>query len=192
MSEVLLSQLAHVELVSPKPEETVEWMVDVLGLEETAREGQSVYLRGWAEWLHSSLIVTEGPDPRSRHIAWRTYGPDDPEVVARTVDGDLPSAGSTAPSATARRSATALPHGQHLHEVFWETELYRRHPRRREPDFAVPPAEVLHPRRRRALHRPRHDRHAGHPRRHRVLQDARAAPHRSDRPCRPGFTVFSR
>src|SRR3954447_10134066 len=60
MSEVLLSQLAHVELVSPKPQETVDWMIDVLGLEETAREGQSVYLRGWAEWLHSSLVVTEG------------------------------------------------------------------------------------------------------------------------------------
>ena len=46
MSEILLSQLAHVELISPKPEETVRWMVDVLGLEETTREGQSVYLRG--------------------------------------------------------------------------------------------------------------------------------------------------
>ena len=39
MSEILLSQLAHVELISPKPEETVRWMIDVLGLEETAREG---------------------------------------------------------------------------------------------------------------------------------------------------------
>ena len=66
MSDVLLSQLAHVELVSPKPQETVDWMVNVLGLEETAREGQSVYLRGWAEWLHSSLIVTEGRAIRGR------------------------------------------------------------------------------------------------------------------------------
>ena len=80
MSEVLLSQLAYVELVSPKPEETVAWLVDVLGLEETTREGQSVYLRGWAEWLHSSLIVTEGPEPALGHIGWRTYGPEDPEI----------------------------------------------------------------------------------------------------------------
>jgi catechol 2,3-dioxygenase len=87
MSEILLSQLAHVELISPKPEETVRWMADVLGLEETAREGQSVYLRGWAEWLHSSLIVTEGPEPALGHIAWRTYGPDDPEIVARRFEG---------------------------------------------------------------------------------------------------------
>ena len=34
MSEILLSQLAHVELMSPKPDETVRWMVDVLGLED--------------------------------------------------------------------------------------------------------------------------------------------------------------
>ena len=41
MSEVLLSQLAHVEIVSPKPEESVRWFVDVLGLELTTQEGQS-------------------------------------------------------------------------------------------------------------------------------------------------------
>jgi catechol 2,3-dioxygenase-like lactoylglutathione lyase family enzyme len=71
MSEILLSQLAHAELISPKPEQTVRWMIDVLGLEETAREGQSVY-HGWAEWLHSSLIVTEGPEPALGHS---TLGP---------------------------------------------------------------------------------------------------------------------
>ena len=64
MSEVLLSQLAHVEIVSPKPADSVRWFVDVLGLEQTTQEGQSAYLRGWGEWLHSSLIVTEGPAPR--------------------------------------------------------------------------------------------------------------------------------
>ena len=63
MSEVLLSQLAHVEIVSPTPEESVRWFVDVLGLELTTQQGQSAYLRGWGEWLHSSLIVTEGPAP---------------------------------------------------------------------------------------------------------------------------------
>src|SRR5581483_1004043 len=87
MSEVLLSQLAHVELISPRPEETVRWLVDVLGLEETTREGQSVYLRGWAEWLHSTLIVTEGPEPSVGHIGWRTYGPGDPDLVADRLSG---------------------------------------------------------------------------------------------------------
>src|SRR5918997_1654249 len=59
MSEVLLSQLAHVEIISPKPEQSLRWFVDVLGLELTSQEGQSAYLRGWGEWLHSSLVLNE-------------------------------------------------------------------------------------------------------------------------------------
>jgi catechol 2,3-dioxygenase len=136
MSEILLSQLAHVELISPKPEETAKWMVDVLGLEETTREGQSVYLRGWAEWLHSSLVVTEGARSEVAHIAWRTYGPDDPETIAKRLEGtgqDLGWVDSSVGHGPAFRYKS--PVGQHVHEVFWETELYEAPPENVEHDF---------------------------------------------------------
>ena len=129
MSEVLFSQLAYAELISPKPEETVSWMVDVLGLEETTREGQSAYLRGWAEWLHSSLIVTEGPQPALGRIGWRAYGPGDPEQVAQRTE----AAGTGIGWVDARPGRGPAyqyraPHGQHLHEVFWEVERYEAPP----------------------------------------------------------------
>ena len=128
MSEVLLSQLAYAELISPKPEETVKWMVDVLGLEVAQREGQSVYLRGWAEWLHSSLIVTEGPETALGSIGWRAYGPGDPEILAERVEASAREwAGSSAPGRGAAYQYRA-PHGQHLHEVFWEVERYEAPP----------------------------------------------------------------
>jgi catechol 2,3-dioxygenase len=136
MSEILLSQLAHVELISPKPEETVAWMVDVLGLEETTREGQSVYLRGWAEWLHSSLIVTEGPRSEVAHIAWRAYGPDDPKTIADRLSGtglELGWIESSVGHGPAFRYRS--PAGEHVHEVFWETELYQAPTEKAEPDF---------------------------------------------------------
>src|SRR3954454_13569808 len=119
MSEVLLSQLAHVEIISPKPEESVRWFVDVLGLELTTQQGQSAYLRGWGEWLHSSLIVTEGPAPALGHIGWRPYGPGDVEAAAartalvtprRSRVASIrtsPKAGWRIRSATADRSASA-------------------------------------------------------------------------------------
>lgn len=136
MSEILLSQLAHVELISPKPEETVSWMIAVLGLEETAREGQSVYLRGWAEWLHSSLVVTEGPQPALGHIAWRTYGPDDPQTIADRLENSGLEIGwvesSVGHGAAFRYHA---PVGRHVHEVFWDTDLYRAPADKVEPDF---------------------------------------------------------
>jgi catechol 2,3-dioxygenase len=136
MSEILLSQLAHVELISPKPEETVRWMTDVLGLEETTREGQSVYLRGWAEWLHSSLIVTEGPQAALGHIAWRTYGPGDPDAVAERLNGTEHAIGWVESSVGHGRAFQYhAPIGRHVHEVFWETELYEAPPEKAEPDF---------------------------------------------------------
>jgi catechol 2,3-dioxygenase len=136
MSEVLLSQLAHVELISPKPEETVRWMVEVLGLEETTREGQSVYLRGWAEWLHSSLVVTEGPEPAVGHIGWRAYGPDDPEMVAQRVSGSGLELGWVESSVGHGRAFRyRAPVGRHVHEVFWETEIYEAPPEKAERDF---------------------------------------------------------
>jgi catechol 2,3-dioxygenase len=136
MSEILLSQLAHVELISPKPEATVRWMIDVLGLEETAREGQSVYLRGWAEWLHSSLIVTEGSEPAVAHIAWRTYGSEDPEAIARRLDGSGQEIGWVEDSVGHGRAFRYhAPAGRHVHEVFWETEVYAAPPEKAERDF---------------------------------------------------------
>ncbi|MFZ0089302.1 MAG: VOC family protein [Solirubrobacteraceae bacterium] len=136
MSEILLSQLAHVELISPKPDETVRWMVDVLGLEETTREGQSVYLRGWAEWLHSSMIVTEGPEPAVAHVAWRTYGPDDPATIAKRLEGSGNDIGWVDSSVGHGRAFRYLaPVGRHVHEVFWETELYQAPPEKAEHDF---------------------------------------------------------
>jgi catechol 2,3-dioxygenase len=140
VSEILLSQLAHVELISPKPDETVRWMSDILGLEETSREGQSVYLRGWGEWLHSSLIVTEGPEPAVARIGWRTYGPDDPEAIAKRLGGTEEAVGWVdsweGHGPTYRYKS---PHGRQTHEVFWEVDLYQAPPEKRDPAIPIRP-----------------------------------------------------
>ena len=39
----LISQLSHVEFTTPKPQESLRFFVDILGMIETARRGQSVY-----------------------------------------------------------------------------------------------------------------------------------------------------
>ena len=53
MANRLLSQLAHVEVLTPTLEESLRFYTDVLGLQESARDGSSVYLRGWGErFLH--------------------------------------------------------------------------------------------------------------------------------------------
>jgi catechol 2,3-dioxygenase len=127
MSEVLLSQLAHVEIISPRPEESVRWFTDVLGLEETTREGQSAYLRGWGEWLHHSLVVTEGPEPALGHIGWRAYGPGDLDVIAARVVPELVVGWVDDAVGHGRALRLRTPSG-HPTEVFWETETYSAPP----------------------------------------------------------------
>ncbi|MCS7236627.1 MAG: VOC family protein, partial [Armatimonadota bacterium] len=69
-------QLAHLEILTPKPEETYWFFHDVLGMEETARHGPSVYLRAYEDWYHHTLKVTEAPRPGLGHVAWRAASPD--------------------------------------------------------------------------------------------------------------------
>jgi catechol 2,3-dioxygenase-like lactoylglutathione lyase family enzyme len=50
----LISQLAHVEVQSTRPEESVDFLKNVLGFTETGRDAESVYLRAWGDPLSPS------------------------------------------------------------------------------------------------------------------------------------------
>jgi catechol 2,3-dioxygenase len=121
----LISQLAHVELLSPAPQATVDFFVDVMGLTETGRAGDSVYLRAWGEWFHHSLVITHGAQPALGHIAWRADGSEElDQAVARIIDrgagrGWLPASEGHGP---AYRFTGP---GGHINEIFWEVERYR-------------------------------------------------------------------
>ncbi|WP_409304780.1 catechol 2,3-dioxygenase [Peribacillus sp. SCS-155] len=70
-----IAQLAHVELLSPKPEETVRFFTDILGMEVSSREGQSIYLRAYEDTYHHSLKVTESREAGLGHASWRATSP---------------------------------------------------------------------------------------------------------------------
>ena len=77
-----LARIGHAELFTPKPEESLRFFVDVLGLEEEAREGSSVYLRGYGDYLRYSLKLTEAPRSGLGHLAFRAWSP---EALERRV-----------------------------------------------------------------------------------------------------------
>lgn len=66
-----VAQLAHVEIYSPKLEESVSFFKDLLGMEETTRVGKSVYLRAYEDFYHHTLIITEAAESGLGHVAWR-------------------------------------------------------------------------------------------------------------------------
>ena len=77
-----VAHIAHAELLTPKPEESLRFFVEVLGMEEEARDGGSVYLRGWGDYLRYSLKLTESDQAGIGHVALRTWSP---EALERRV-----------------------------------------------------------------------------------------------------------
>src|ERR1700744_2706717 len=115
----LISQIAHVEVITPKLEESRAFFAEVIGLEEVERVGQSVYLRAPQEIFHHSLVLTEGDEPALGHIGWRADSPEDLEIlVGRLTDDDVegwvPASVGHGPAFRFRGP------GGHPHELFWE------------------------------------------------------------------------
>ncbi len=70
-----VAQLAHVEIYTPKLEETIWFFTQLLGMEETERTAESVYLRAYEDHYHHSLKVTAADKPGLGHMAWWATSP---------------------------------------------------------------------------------------------------------------------
>ena len=62
-----IAHLGPVELLTPKPAESLDFFERVLGMEIEHRDGQSVYLRGWGDYQRWSLKLTES---ETSGLAW--------------------------------------------------------------------------------------------------------------------------
>lgn len=125
MVERLLSQLAFVEVITPKPEESLKFYRDILGLEVSAQRGQSVYLRGWGEFFHHSLILTEGRQAEVTRSGWRTEGPEELEAAARRLEKAGAGIGWREPDVGIGRAYRYRSPGGHVFDLFWDYERAR-------------------------------------------------------------------
>ena len=77
-----VAHIGHAELLTPKPDESLHFFEQVLGMEVEAREGQSVFLRGWGDYQRYSLKLTESDRTGLAHMALRAWSP---EALERRV-----------------------------------------------------------------------------------------------------------
>jgi catechol 2,3-dioxygenase len=119
-----VAHIGHVELRTQTPDESLRFFVDVLGMEEEAREGQSVFLRSWGDYQRYCLKLTEAAQGGLEHTALRTWSAGELERLAASIestgrgigwiDGDLghgPAYRFTDPD-------------DHVFEIYYETERY--------------------------------------------------------------------
>src|SRR5690242_15942831 len=117
MARRTISQLAYVELVTPRLQHSRDFFVDVLGLTEIAQTDAGIFLRAWGDFLPYSLQLTEGPEAEVRRIGWRADSADDLERVAAELDGEWTDENIGRGRAFQFRSP-----GGHGHELFWDLQ----------------------------------------------------------------------
>jgi catechol 2,3-dioxygenase len=70
-----IAHLGHFELFTPKPDESLWYFRDLLGMEVAHEEGRSVWLRGWGDYAAASLKLTAADRPGVGCISWRAVSP---------------------------------------------------------------------------------------------------------------------
>jgi catechol 2,3-dioxygenase len=119
-----LAHLAHVELLTPKPEASLRFFVDVMGMTESGRQGSSVYLRAWDDYEHHTLKLTASAIAGMGHFAYRATSP---EALQRRVESIERSGYGTGWTegdlGHGPAYAFTTPDG-HSMEVYYETQWY--------------------------------------------------------------------
>ncbi|MBL8492511.1 MAG: VOC family protein [Rhodocyclaceae bacterium] len=77
-----IAHLGNVELLTPKPEQSLWYFRELLGMEVVHQEGQSAYLRGYGDYATTTLKLTEARAPGVGCVSWRTVSP---QALARRV-----------------------------------------------------------------------------------------------------------
>ena len=78
-----IAHLAHVEMLTPKPEESLKFFTEVMGMTISGRKCDSVYLRGWDDYEHHSLQLTASKTSGLGHYALRVASP---QALQRRVE----------------------------------------------------------------------------------------------------------
>ena len=126
-----VAQLAHVELLTAKPDQTLWFFKELLGLEESGRQGQSVYLRAYEDFYHHTLKITESAKAGSGHVAWRTTSPQALERRVKAIEATgLGKGWIEGDLGHGRAYQFTTPDG-HQMELLWDVDYYQAPPEKR-------------------------------------------------------------
>jgi catechol 2,3-dioxygenase len=81
-----LAHIGHAELLTPFPQESLRFFVELFGMEIEHRDGGSVYLRGWGDYQRYGLKLTEAELPGLGHMAIRAWSQDALERRASEIE----------------------------------------------------------------------------------------------------------
>jgi catechol 2,3-dioxygenase len=122
-----VAHVGHVELLTPRPDTSLTFFTSVVGLHESGRSGDSVYLRGWGDYEWHTLKLTAHTTSGLGHVGLRVRD----EATLGALVARLEASGAAGrwcediAHGPAYRSAT--PDG-HAVELYWETRRFAATP----------------------------------------------------------------
>ena len=120
-----VAHLGHLELLTPKPEESLRFFVDVMGMTQSGCQGESVYLRGWDDYERYSLKLTGSKTSGMAHMAFRTRSPQALERRAAALKGSGYDIGWTEGDIGHGPAFLCQDPDGHKIELYYETEWYQ-------------------------------------------------------------------
>ena len=120
-----IAHLGHVEMLTDKFDESLDFFTRVYGLKVSAREGDSAYLRAWDDYEFCTLKLTRSETTGVGHIGYRAASPEALERRVKAIEesgfkvigweeGDL---------SHGRAFRFADPFG-HIFEIYYDTRWY--------------------------------------------------------------------
>ena len=81
-------RLSHVEIRVPDLELATAYYSEVVGLIETAREPERVFLKCWDEHQHHSVVLTYAPTHGLNHFGFKVTEADDLDVYQARLEAE--------------------------------------------------------------------------------------------------------
>jgi catechol 2,3-dioxygenase len=123
-----IAHLAHLELLTPKFEESRDFFINVMGMTQSAEKGDSVYLRAWDDYELYSLKLTASKTSGLKHVAYRCRSPQALERRAAALEGSGFDIGWTDGDVGHGKTFVCKDPDDHVVELYYETEWYQAPP----------------------------------------------------------------
>src|SRR5579885_2769449 len=79
-------QLAHIEMYTPDMAGSLRYFTELLGMQISARDSDSVYLRAYEDFYHHTLKLTKRDLAGLGHCSWRASSPQALERRAKAIE----------------------------------------------------------------------------------------------------------
>lgn len=119
-----LAHIGHAELLTPFPEESLSFFVELFGMEVEAHHGNSVYLRGWGDYQRYSLKLTGSELPGLGHMAIRAWSPEALERRVAAIERNGHGVGWIEGDHGHGPAYRFTDPDGHLMELYYETDRY--------------------------------------------------------------------